>query len=1246
MQKDNNTEDVFYDKEYDETPYNIMDKYQEEKGKMLPERFSEYLKMVLIEKHDINPELAEEMAQTLIAGRRRIHTGNYAMLTIVPVAVDKDSLSGVDVSAEENAKKKTSFYVRHKNTWVREDVDDDTFCNISPKCYLNEDAKKKTCDSDTYTAHRLHQKDMKSVQNIEYAIESTTQELSEELKARAKYHLELLKKIRWIKDSTEKQQNIIAYMMGTQVAENTIIQSPYVKLRDYILGQSDFPKRQSDILRFRDHFCREAVISDTVAESEHWFYCVDTNSQLLPKFLYDLAYSYVVGNNYEEMLDTVCRRVGRLSEDQDSIIDRHSGYIIKMIDFIDEEEYNEAGFKVSHADIMMAGAGETLLDVQPVLGRKTHTGKKVFEDINTQHIYNIASTLCEYMGVDFTILEERIMLLSIDFVKNLDSVDAYKVKQEKAAKKNIKIVSYQTYFDQNKLYFTACVTFVAIQTAIPSFTPRKTFPGCIFSFGGYPLEAGEDDNAGVRYMACVIDSVKSTVEPWNSISNQKREVITQRLMELLSKRVLLNEEVANLYLRKKQDMIDNPDLYKIPKDHAVTKWMHYQPPIVDINLKGIQSVTPEFKEELAMALKKGDKVQQEMLGALYAKIIANTYGVIENVNATVAIYGKEALLRAGSIVFLENACCEDEGKDHKKRKAMDFFIDKDANIIKYINEVKSHEEIINDAKHLCTPSYLICPVDKKKMLEMGKQTHKYSEEQIYLAFIHYCKLMVDAPVPDDLQAFYPEKPAMSPMDLPQTIEHLKSSGHNHTQKSLQDLMQTVAVRNKVAVDLTEKKVDYGIMAFVDLIEHLSDKKVIETPLANHIMKLVDLYKEGARDKIDAMNALKRYLMKANKTMLSIIDTYVIEFSSMNKREKTRIGNFLTNIGSWKSQTDAEVMFKSSQFIKDCVHTTTKVVPAMLQNSNNQIGAFTREAIGLFNVEAMKHWELSKIHEDTIVRNIANYYEKLNTYQKDEMVCLFFRDMENTLVNLNLFAEHIPVFEDQNLLFDREIVQMLYVYIYYSVFHDLIVESNNEDYVKLEMAKVKQMRRNMSMTAEEIEFDALFSAEDDEDPRVGDEYNILVGKKQDFKKQICQLLTILIETHMDNKEIINVNYAELSDKIYKANKMEKKTITDRFENMSIEERAVENAMKKYKMGAWNVGEEKGIFIYDKRTYDKEVSGQMIANTANMESVGVEELNAHDDAIADADADREAYDISGLGENYMDGVYYEEDVERDE
>ena len=72
-------------------------------------------------------------------------------------------------------------------------------------------------------------------------------------------------------------------------------------------------------------------------------------------------------------------------------------------------------------------------------------------------------------------------------------------------------------------------------------------------------------------------------------------------------------------------------------------------------------------------------------------------------------------------------------------------------------------------------------------------------------------------------------------------------------------------------------------------------------------------------------------------------------------------------------------------------------------------------------------------------------------------------------------------------------------------------------------------------------------------------------------------------------------------------------------------------KKYKMGRWNVGMQKGLFKYDKDTYDRERTDM----DAGMEENDLEPVVEPED--------KEAYDISGLGEDYMDGVFYEEDRE---
>jgi hypothetical protein len=75
----------------------------------------------------------------------------------------------------------------------------------------------------------------------------------------------------------------------------------------------------------------------------------------------------------------------------------------------------------------------------------------------------------------------------------------------------------------------------------------------MFSFAGYPLDQVEEATSGLKYFACIIENIKSSIAPWNSIGNQKRDTILSRMMELMTKRVVLHPEVHYLI---------NPILYK------------------------------------------------------------------------------------------------------------------------------------------------------------------------------------------------------------------------------------------------------------------------------------------------------------------------------------------------------------------------------------------------------------------------------------------------------------------------------------------------------------------------------------------------------------------------------------------------------------------------------------------------------------------------------------------------------------
>jgi hypothetical protein len=76
------------------------------------------------------------------------------------------------------------------------------------------------------------------------------------------------------------------------------VRSP-TRILNTILDQTDNSKKQYDIVRFAENInFAGAAVFGSGWKNLLWFYCVDTNLKLIPKFLYDLAKAYIMGDDY------------------------------------------------------------------------------------------------------------------------------------------------------------------------------------------------------------------------------------------------------------------------------------------------------------------------------------------------------------------------------------------------------------------------------------------------------------------------------------------------------------------------------------------------------------------------------------------------------------------------------------------------------------------------------------------------------------------------------------------------------------------------------------------------------------------------------------------------------------------------------------------------------------------------------------------------------------------------------------
>jgi hypothetical protein len=198
------------------------------------------------------------------------------------------------------------------------------------------------------------------------------------------YYLDIISKIVQINryNYIEKYEIIkqkISQEMKKEMNIENIITSHYLKLRDAIFGNPDFSIKQRDIIRFKEEFTIDPI--NNIEFDKYWYYCIKTkNTKLLPKFLYDLAYVYVNDpDRYQEEMDKIIRTQGKQSDDKNSWVDEHSGYIICKINF-DDDLYNTSHADDSEIEGVIENDENIELTIRPYMRYENYS--KVIEILN------------------------------------------------------------------------------------------------------------------------------------------------------------------------------------------------------------------------------------------------------------------------------------------------------------------------------------------------------------------------------------------------------------------------------------------------------------------------------------------------------------------------------------------------------------------------------------------------------------------------------------------------------------------------------------------------------------------------------------------------------------------------------------------------------------------------------------------------------------------------------------------------
>lgn len=1214
LQDDQYKDEVYFDKEFDETPYDIIKKYENEQKTMDEKTFKEFLIENLMSKHGVEVDLVEDFANTLIVGKRQIRDGEYAILQIrpkLPPEIEKDSLTEKEkkkIEIEEETREKVGYYYRLKNKWIYDQnidpevfIDTNTlFCNIKSDCFKNENHLLATCEPDKYTKKRLDQlSKSRMVKEFDNRVNISIEELKKKIKDQISRDFKKIIRINITRENDKHRYNNYSYELGKTLIENDVIVSKYAETRDLILAQNDFVKKQSDILKFIELFCREPLQSVGIVENQYWYYCKETNTPLLPMFYGTLANAFML-NDYERVLNELSCEIGTISEDGDNIVDKNSGYLLRRIDFSFEEGYTKEGFKLKSHDIM-----------ENELKNESDNKAPLFENQLDEKIYNILHAICRNIGLETELIKNFVIRITNELIKiNILNEDSYNIAiqaKEKATGK--RQISYEIYMNRIIFWNIASSILVAIQTNTESFNINKTFSNCVRSFKGYPL-SGIEDTTGIQYIACIMKAMKSSEVPWNSIEKIKITEYENKIKETIEKYLYIRTDIIKLYDVKRHYLVLHPE-EDIPEYHNIKNWTSFSPPVVPFKVGSIRAITKDFDKEFLEQLKQGHREQQKNFNVIKNKSKLYGYGLIEIINNIVK--KKDPLLKTASRnPFLENACCNDSNL-----KVIDYFKNENDNIKQIISISNNLSEMIDQVNNY-GKSKTIYHIDDTS-IRHPKIVESFSEENIYNTIIKYCNLNNEKiPIPQDFIHIFSEKTYDYPINssLLDQIEYLKKNNKHFKEEDLNGLMKIVNSKNIINIEhdisYDEKSAVFDILKKFDNIE--SD--IIDSKFREHLTKLLTSYDPNKMmTESKDLDNFKDFLSLANEKMYYGIVEFFDEYGNLTDREYDKLQDFLLSVTETKLE-DKDAIYNVIHFIKHSIYNMTKFYPSMIINTN-----------GKSYEKVCDHWDISKMHRFDLKNKMSEYWKFMEMPSINKSIIKnILSEVKKNLNDLYILMDNLPIHtylskngEDFFSLFDKKCIYLIYTYFWYSTIYEYIVYSNDDEHITSNLQEIRSQRTELVEESND-ESQQTFGLGDRELAEV----DIILGNKESFKKDVAQVLLLFLDVYNKDSFVLQ-SYNEISEKVRRFQTQEKEELTGGIGDLLDDERKLEKLFMKYKMGKYNIGLQKALIQYDKNHYDQERENIIVQN------VQIEAEDIYNDFISGD----ENVEVDHLGEDFMDG-----------
>ena len=1176
LENDNNKL-IYFDSIYDNTFYSVLNEYKTERAAMDTKQFIDFLGNKLMDVMNLTKPRAFREAKAILDEKREIIDGDYAVL------VDKGS-------------GKNYVYVRTNDVWTLDPKfesnfyieSNQIFCDSNKEC-ISKDTKCLTlADAKKANVNKEVDEILKNFENkYDLSIEDIKGKINTNYE-NSKSRIQALNNI-----NKTRRETTNTYLLSLEDnSEETKIASPYIKLRDGILKMKDIAFKYATIKKFCINFTRQAIKDET----PFWLYCIKTGQPLMPLFLLKLANAFINKMDFTKELDYICAEQGTLSDDNNSWVDKYSGYIIKTIEFNSDEGYDEKGYKLqTHA----------LVENEYVIKPVTELNKLQALNPNSQIILNIVKAMSLMIGINIAhnheLIINNVLTIQNSSIPTKKQYDEIMLKATKKEGKVKAMPSYEETYNSSLLLLTLTFIIYAIQINIPSLKSKKTFPGCIKSFKGYPLD-GEQDKTTLAYIACVANKIKSSIQPWNSILKMSESSIMKKMEALLEKYIIPSKELT-LHLNKKRAYLlsEDAEVDAIPEYLSINNWHTFNPPLYDtkISSENISSLDDGFKATLYETFSRGTK--NNIKETTESKAIFSSYYIIEKIQAIVK-KNTPLLKNSNDNPFLENACC------NSSKNTIDYFISEDNSIALDNKAVTFYRNILNSIDLLTYAPQLYNQENTKQ--KIISQTLSFSEELVYKAFIYFCNFANLLPIDEELKGLCLDKPVEfdNNKQLKEIIESLKNEGKVYNFASFVELIHIVSKKNIIHI-----AINYPI---INNIEHI--RVLIEAYMQNSYYRLDDELINNLENLLDDFSVVssenpelrifKNYL---GKSVLVLKQNILQMLSKQSNISKSDFAKFSQNL-------ELAIDVTNIKFYQNYIMNFLYIFPSIVLNKNVNYGAIP------------KHWKLSDIHNKDIYNIVQKYYNNINNFNARPELLLAFKLiskkckilielMQVFLYNKFLMSEYSSSKTAKiNSIFDEKVVILFYNYIFFNLYNELLTINETSEFL-LEL-------QNLQIN----------------------DYN-----KDEYVKNSVAYILEYSNTMNNHYNLINNGYKKVKDKINMAKEKEKDLITDFLKNLSDEEREIENILKNNKLEKWNKGMQKGITQYVKENYDEErealekqaIKEKKLQQNNNVTAMNKElyDLAMDEQTLNDESIDAEEYSMNNIPDD--DDYDYDYDNEGD-